>query len=595
MLSCTEQGLWPDNVSDGLGGPELDALIEHAAGCLYHERLLDQDEEEFLAGLRHTSDLLCFDPFAQIRSTGSQGDRPQEIRPPAAEETRRGPVSVRDTADALYDRYRRWSDERCPVEILQVRCGGRNVCTLDLARDGGSWRLNVKAGDAPLQFWTVCRRHQDEVMLAAYPIPRQASGRAEASTLSFANGQSLSALAFAKGEADFDVLLHCTVPPAAGARYVVYNFDSLAGHGCLEAAGLRYCKTSRLLDDFAKLSELRFPAPDLEAARLFAERRREKNVPELLDVAADQYCHDAEPLRFYHPPEVGGTSSDAQEEGSEQAATVVALLKNWVGRQSGKHLYRPYRRMTESKRRGFHVEVSCGAGKVWREWLGSFAPHTSCDRVHLFIGAGVVPVTGSYLRFVSTRRSANHELDVVRSTTPENASSGVCRRIREYYGRRAEPENWSRVFVPFGACGREQLLPRLIWSMVLGDSADADSWHLSEADLLALCERVFSRFVKAGALSPGPYGGEEAAQAVRERLRATVGWEWGFESCAPREFCRKGCSEPFEAAFEMVGNGGGDARAWPSCNNIAAVLPVSARPLVASACSSEFYGEVPQG
>jgi hypothetical protein len=554
---------------------------------------LDQDEEEFLVDLRHASDLLCFDPFSQIRSAESQGDHLQEIRSTAPEDTHLSPVSVRHPVDALYDRYRRWSNERCPIEIIQVRSGGRTICTLDLARDGSSWRLRVKTGDAPLQFWTIRRGHQDEVMLAAYPIPRRASGRTEASTLSFASGQSLSALASARGNADFDVLLHCTAPQVpGGARYVVYNFDSFASQGSLEEAGLRYCKTSWLLNDFDKLSELRCPAPDLEAARIFREHPREKNIAELINVAAEQYWQDAEPLRLCHPPEVGGTSFDAQEDKSDQSATVVALLKDWVGCHSDEHLYHPYRRMSEAIRQDRHVGMCCTGGEVWRDSLRSFLPYTSYDRLHLIVGARIVFVTDSYFRFFLTNRGAEHEQDVsCCAITKDTSYPVVWRRFSEYYRHCTSYQSWPRLSVPFGTGGRERFLSQLTWPALVGDSIDANQWHLMQADSLAQLERVLAKFMNEWGTNP--CGSKVGLKYLLERLYTTAERRRRFEGYALRVLDHIGRAEPFEPTFGVMGDASSDPQLWPLGSDIGVVIPVAASLLTADACGNESNDELP--
>ena len=598
MLSCNEQGLWPDNLSEGLDGTGLDALIEHAESCPYHQHLLDQDEEEFLAELRQTSSVLCFDPFAQLRPDVAKDGRTQEMKSPALETDapQRLSILADNGADPLYDRYRRWSDAVCPLEILQVRCGGSNMGTFDLTRDGGSWRLSVKVGDAPLQFWTTCPQHKDEVLLAVYPIPRHVSELTEASTLSFANGQSLSVLASASGDSDFDVWLHCTFPQPAGVRRNVYNFDSLIEHCSVQAPGSRFFKTSRLLEDIVKLAELRFPMRDLEAARLFNDLPKQKNAGELLAAELDEYRQDAEPLRFSCTLAPDEEPRETQEDELNDSGSFVSQVKNWVACHRTSYVYGSYRRVTKVKRRGFDIEVlpaaECSGG---HEHFVRSLPHASKDGICLFVGAGVASVISSELNFGAPDVDVDFESDVVNCTRRGSAAPifEVLRRIRAYYGRSAPVQNGHRLFMPLGAGRCERLLSQRVWSTVFRDAVNANRWASFEVNLLTLFEKFFGGLVEAEAWGTGPFcDWVESTQASLERTRMTVSLDRVCERCSPHVLGCIGQEELYEAASRISRNAGGGTWEWLSSGNTSAVIPVPSSLPLTSEREGKFNDEV---
>ena len=586
MLTCIEEGHWPDVLPDVMSDVEVDALVDHAAVCRYHSELLDRDEEEFLEALRLAEGLYSNSHAFLRRGGGHPPNAPKIVSRPRQE-----------SDEECYNAYQRWVDERCPIEILQVRRGGSNVCTFDLTRDGGSWRLNIKPGDEPLQFWTLCPRHQDEVMLAAYPIYHHASERAEASTLSFANGQSLSVLVEAKDENDFDVWLHCTSPRPAGVRCAVYNLGSLSDHCSIEPAGTKNFKTSQLLEDFVKLADLRVPVRNLEAARLFDDLPKEKYVGELLSPSYDQFCQEAEPLGFACPSVADQTSREAQEDEPKSSESVVALVKKWVGFSGGTgHLYGSYRRVTKVKPQGFHIEISRAAMcAVGRERLTRSFRHTSQNCGYLFISAGVASVIGTRLSFVPLDRDVDLETDIMSIIGRENAMpvSNVYQCIKEYYSRYAGIESEHRLFVPPVVGRREQLLPQCEWPIAFRDMVDTYGWAIFEADRLTLFEKFFAGFVEAQAprISSLP-SWKKSVQAFRERIRMTGSLDRVCKSCSPQELGYAERNESSKENLVMIGDTRGEVWVWPSSDNIPATIPVTASLWVAGSRATEFYGEV---
>jgi hypothetical protein len=596
MLSCTEQGLWPDNLSDVLSGLELDALIEHAEACPYHQHLLDEDEEVFLAELRQTASVLCFDPFAPLKAGKVKESRSYDLQslPVKVGITPHQQISARSGGDPLYEQYRHWSDAGCPLEIIQVRCDGRNLCTFDLPRDGGSWRLSVKAGYAPLQFWTLCRRHQDKVLLAVYPIPRRDSARTEASTLSFANGQSLSVLA-AKDGNDFDVWVHCTAPRPTGARYVVCNFDSLTDQCSLEAAGIKYYKTSQLLEDVVKLAELRFPVPDIEAARLFDDLPREKYIAEWIGAYPAEECQESEPLRFSClPPDQ--TPLEAQEGAPNHQEPILELVKKWADSYDTGYVYGSLKRVTIIKRRIFQFDVArsttCRGGV---DYLARSSPYSALNGLTLFVGAGTDSVVERQPNFISLTSCIDYELDVMSFTrrVKTTSLSEACRRIKAYHSLCNQSESRHRPFMPVCTAPYEQILPEYAWPTPLRDTVSADRLAFFEADIQALFEKFFARYLGLETAQDNlvcSWG--ETTQAFRERIFAAVGLDRICGSCVRQDLGSTWAVNQPEVASGL--NGDHKAKGWSilSSSNRPSGIPLTESLLAPDDCSQEIYGEV---
>jgi len=426
---CSEPGVWPESIEQ-LRPEELDSLIEHAADCSYHLAILDHDEEEFLTELTQTWGLI-FAPERNSRTTSDKrnflaGDIEWNLPIDGLASNESTPNW--GTRDSLYDGYRRWSDQRCPLEMLQIRYGDRTLCTFDVTREGGSWRLEVKKGDGVLQFWTFCRRHQDRVRIAACDLPQCDSVQPEASTLSFRNGQSLSLMASRIERDDFSVLVHCTAPRTSHVRYAVYNFDSLIDYSGSEA-GREHCKSSQIVRDFAKFAELRFPVRDLEAAQLVDGLPREKCVDELIRVMAEESFEEIEALEASCTTESEKLLED-QEDQSNRPTQIVTQLKNWIKCQNFRHkqLYRFSRRVTALTIQNYLIQnLPALENEDHDKPVGCLAALRDRDD-ECFL------VDGDSLNFVLVSRESLCGLNVTKSIRRQNTSA-IYRTIEEYCAR----------------------------------------------------------------------------------------------------------------------------------------------------------------
>lgn len=214
MLTCTEKGRWPDEITEKSDESELDRLVEHAAVCDYHRAILDKDEEAFLNDFRAAESIVpVHSRFAHHAESGSSS-RACSI-PGQGEQT---PSAV--VAKKYYDSYRRCQRERCPIEFLQVRWGNRSVAVVGLEQGGGAWHLRVERGVEAIQFWTFCQTHGDEILVATYPLGN-AGCDGEVSVLSFANEQILR-VSVTVNDIGFDVVLSCTPPRISRRRPDVF-------------------------------------------------------------------------------------------------------------------------------------------------------------------------------------------------------------------------------------------------------------------------------------------------------------------------------------------------------------------------------------
>lgn len=212
MLTCTEKGFWPDKLDGKLDGVELDRLVEHAMICDFHRALLDRDEESFLGAFHAAESLtpvgarpsrrLWNDRVATVFATGT--DSPDSA----------WPSSTVTLALKHYERFRRWERDRCPLEVLQARWGGHSVAVFELYESHNAWSLHVECNTTAIQFWTFCRLHSEQILLATYPLS-ETFCTDEVSELQFANGQTLGvSVTRGDGGGGFDVYLSCTPPGA---------------------------------------------------------------------------------------------------------------------------------------------------------------------------------------------------------------------------------------------------------------------------------------------------------------------------------------------------------------------------------------------
>jgi len=210
MLTCTEKGFWPDELGGTLDEIELDRLVEHAMVCDFHRALLDRDEETFLSAFRAAEFLTpaCARSSHHVWNDGvDTGFTAGASLPDAAWQ----PAMV-DLALKHYERFRRWERDRCPLEVLQARWGEHSVAVLELYEGGSAWRLYVERNTTAIQFWTFCRLHSEQLLLATYPLNKTLCA-GEVSEIQFANGQTLG-VSVTRGNdgGGFDVYLSCTPP-----------------------------------------------------------------------------------------------------------------------------------------------------------------------------------------------------------------------------------------------------------------------------------------------------------------------------------------------------------------------------------------------
>jgi hypothetical protein len=585
MLTCTEQGHWPDVPHDGMSDFEVDALVDHAAVCPYHSELLDQDDEAFLQDLRAAVGLYAGGDVLGRNEDGV-----------LVSMAGRASVSSKHADEDDYQNYQRWAAGRCSLEMLQVRCGERDEWTFNVTQGGGSWRLNIRPTDGVLRFWTLCHQHNDQVMLAAYPLGMPIPGRPEVSTLPLANGQSLSVLTRCSDGKDVEVLLHCTAPRSTGACYTAYNFDSLITRREF-GEWPEHSKTPRLFEDLTRLAELRLAVRELESVRLSGELPNSKNIAELLGGLADASCQKAEPPSLSRPPDVRIAQFEPTEDVSDPSAQVMLLLKKWVDGQNGKRLNRPFRRVEEVTCQRPNVGTSWIVQGVWKERSGCPIQHTFRTRMHLSGGFGVAYAPGLYLKDASLIWGVGYEQVIVYWMERKNAASfsEVYRRLRKYYRCRADMDNDYGLPAPLNTCGRGQFLTRRVWPEVLRDIVDAECWDMVEVERRALFEMFVARFLKPGSrgISLSCDGGW-AKLAFRQRMLAASVLERVCKSCVPQNLYCTGRAELPSAACDVIVNaGGGKWAASTGESDTLVVAPVAAPLLLAGACGGEYYGGIP--
>jgi len=509
---CSEPGLWPESIEQ-LDAQELDVLIEHAADCSYHLSLLDEDEEKFLADLKQTSSLLSngFDPQT---STGAKSLLACDIESELSEAT--AAIAIGGTGDPLYDSYRRWSDQCCPLEILQVRYGERILCAFDITHDGGSWRFAVNKGDGVLQFWTFCRRHNDRVRIAACDLPQCGSEQPEASTLLFTNGQSLSLQASRNERGDISVLVHCTAPRASDVRYAVYNFDSLVdGYSDLKV-GREHCKSSEIVKDFAKFAELRFPIRDLEAAQLQDGLHREKCVDELMRVITEESFEEIEPLAPSCTTESEKLHGDQADESNQPQ--IVKQLKNWIRRQNSRHnqLYRFSRKVTTFTVQNYlNKNLPALENDDHDEPAECLGPFPSRDGERF-------PIDIDSLNFVLFSRESVCDLDVTKLVGRQDTSvmSEIYRIIGEYC---AGLENESRWFVGTGIHGRGKFSKLPAYLPLPQDTATAAISPRVKTKVFPSC--FYEGFSVVTSVTCFPPECERCNQISLQWIYAATGWD----------------------------------------------------------------------
>jgi hypothetical protein len=209
MLICTEKGFWPDELDGTLNGIELDRLVEHAMVCDFHRALLDRDDETFLSAFRAAGSLT---PACARPSPHVWNDAVDTFFTAGASLARQ--PAMADLALKHYERFRRWERDRCPLEVLQARWSEHSVAVIELDEGSSTWSLHVEGNTTAIQFWTFCRLHGDQLLLATYALSETLCA-GELSELQFANGQILGVSAIKDDGGDgFHVYLSCTPPNA---------------------------------------------------------------------------------------------------------------------------------------------------------------------------------------------------------------------------------------------------------------------------------------------------------------------------------------------------------------------------------------------